>query len=723
MGTAVRIVFLLLPTAAFLACGCSDGQPQAAGEPDDLSGQARPSTPGVEPAAPAPSQSDEATSPSETGPAESAEPLPPGHQVIALYQAGKLPEARKALLDWVGDSAEAAKRTEARHPIDLESKLGHSAAVNLVVYCFRLDRQARGRAKVPPELLEAAKLARDTMQGAIEETKRLEAGNSPLVTFRVVQTRQYAERQLADLLVQELDALRELGRWEDVKELGGQYRQLLKAHGLPASEEPPISEAPPTPIELAVRSGNVAELKRLLQTDPKAVTAAYGARPPGDTLLHMAARLGRKEIAEMLISRGADPMALNGGGCTPLDGAEGRKDIGDLLMAHGAADTGPLHKACQANDATEVTRLLNEHPTLVNCHEASTRRAPLHWAVSHGNRQLTEWLLAQGASVDAKASRDRTPLHLAVEKKATHIAALLIGKSATVDARDDLQRTPLHVAARYGTEELVAVLLRHGADANAKSAEGETPLHFAVLANNKASAKRLIAAGADVTANTRVNWTGWTPLHFGVVFADREMVELLLAAGAPVDVKNEHGDTPLDLAKKRRPADGTIELLQKAQEARRRNLEAESQSSTGEGELSTDPFKRQEKPMSNVLMRLAALAALAGGASGCAPEPGTTDAVAEKVAQVKQGMTKAEVLAIVGKPVRKSDDVLPEQFFVGAPAPYDSPMLNAKKEYETWYYHTQTSIVRFWFSHPTAPKEEWVVIGSTSTSKGGEHPL
>lgn len=127
--------------------------------------------------------------------------------------------------------------------------------------------------------------------------------------------------------------------------------------------------------------------------------------------------------------------------------------------------------------------------------------------------------------------------------------------------------------------------------------------------------------------------------------------------------------------------------------------------------------------MNTVLKRLAALAALAGGASGCAPEAGPTDPAAEKVAHVKRGMTKAEVLAILGKPVRKSDDVLPEPAFVGAPAPYDSPMLNEKNEYETWYYHTKTSIVRFWFSHPTAAKEKWVVIGSTSTSKGGNEPL
>jgi hypothetical protein len=186
----------------------------------------------AEPTVRRPSRPEAVTPTAETCPAESGEPLPPGHEVIALYEASRLPQARKALVDWVRRSAEAVKRTETRRAIDMERKLGHSVAVNLTVYCFKLDRKARGGAKTPQELLEAAKVARETMQTVIDESKRLEAENSPLVTQRVIQTREYAERQLADLLVQEFDALRELGRMEELKTLRGQYGQLLKVHGL-----------------------------------------------------------------------------------------------------------------------------------------------------------------------------------------------------------------------------------------------------------------------------------------------------------------------------------------------------------------------------------------------------------------------------------------------------------------------------------------------------------
>jgi hypothetical protein len=109
----------------------------------------------------------------------------------------------------------------------LASKLGHSVAVNLTVYCFRLDRQARGKAEVPPELLEAARLARETMQAVIEEVKGLEAQSSPLVTHRVTQAREYAERQLAELLMNEILALRCAAKHADANRLVDNYGSAI----------------------------------------------------------------------------------------------------------------------------------------------------------------------------------------------------------------------------------------------------------------------------------------------------------------------------------------------------------------------------------------------------------------------------------------------------------------------------------------------------------------
>ena len=143
---------------------------------------------------------------------------------------------------------------------------------------------------------------------------------------------------------------------------------------------------------------------------------------------------------------------------------------------------------------------------------------------------------------------------------------MLIAKGGTVNVRNRSKQTPLHLATRYGTAELVQLLLKNGAEVNAKTADGRTPLHDAVRKNQTISAKLLIDAGADLSAKVELHWKGWTPLHFGVRYADREMIELLLSAGAVVDVPEENGYTPLDLATRKRRKDGVIELLREAKE-------------------------------------------------------------------------------------------------------------------------------------------------------------
>ncbi|UCC99109.1 MAG: ankyrin repeat domain-containing protein, partial [Phycisphaerales bacterium] len=58
------------------------------------------------------------------------------------------------------------------------------------------------------------------------------------------------------------------------------------------------------------------------------------------TPLHCAARYGHKEVAELLIAKGAGVNARNNEGQTPLDIAveEGRPEIVELLRKHGAKE-------------------------------------------------------------------------------------------------------------------------------------------------------------------------------------------------------------------------------------------------------------------------------------------------------------------------------------------------------------------------------------------------
>ena len=81
------------------------------------------------------------------------------------------------------------------------------------------------------------------------------------------------------------------------------------------------------------------------------------------------------------------------------------------------------------------------------------------------------------------------------------IVQYLIDQGADVNAKDDTGNTPLHRAAANGNNEAVKFLVSRGADVNAKSSNSGTPLHLAALLNSDVeTVKFLVSMGADVNA-------------------------------------------------------------------------------------------------------------------------------------------------------------------------------------------------------------------------------
>jgi len=92
---------------------------------------------------------------------------------------------------------------------------------------------------------------------------------------------------------------------------------------------------------------------------------------------------------------------------------------------------------------------------------------------------LAEYLLEQGADVNAQDKGGLIPLHNASSYGHLDIAALLIRYHTIVNATDKWGFTPLHEAAQKGRTQLCALLLAHGADPTLKNQEGQTPLDLA----------------------------------------------------------------------------------------------------------------------------------------------------------------------------------------------------------------------------------------------------
>jgi len=94
-------------------------------------------------------------------------------------------------------------------------------------------------------------------------------------------------------------------------------------------------------IHDAAAGGDLEKVKALLKENPKLVfSKPVGADAPfpGFTPLHRAAQLGHKDVAELLLAKGANVNDRANTGDTPLHAAalNSHMDVAELLLAKGA---------------------------------------------------------------------------------------------------------------------------------------------------------------------------------------------------------------------------------------------------------------------------------------------------------------------------------------------------------------------------------------------------
>lgn len=106
--------------------------------------------------------------------------------------------------------------------------------------------------------------------------------------------------------------------------------------------------------------------------------------------------------------------------------------------------------------------------------------------------------------------------------------------------------TPLYAAAGAGHIQVAQALLDAGAQVDIVADEGWRPIHHAALNGENKMVALLAERGADI--NRAEEMRGQTPLHIASERGDKEMVRLLLTLGADARIKDQDGQTPVQVA-------------------------------------------------------------------------------------------------------------------------------------------------------------------------------
>lgn len=155
----------------------------------------------------------------------------------------------------------------------------------------------------------------------------------------------------------------------------------------------------------------------------------------------------------------------------------GRKEIANLLVARGATLT--IFEAAAAGEFDRVERLIEAGaPVNVFSDDGWT---PLHLAAFFGHQKVAELLLAHAADVTAQSrnANGNTPLHAALASNQKMVAGLLLGSGADVNAADAGGWRPLHLATANNNLDAMKALIAQGAAVAVTNHAGQTPLALA----------------------------------------------------------------------------------------------------------------------------------------------------------------------------------------------------------------------------------------------------
>jgi ankyrin repeat protein len=183
----------------------------------------------------------------------------------------------------------------------------------------------------------------------------------------------------------------------------------------------------------AIATDNAGEVRRIVSSDPSALSRTMSRNEAFRQPLHAAVNWNKPAMVALLIELGADPMAKDGDGFLPA--AYATTPDADRPALKAIRDRGgmDLFTALALGDLAAADAIVRADPA------AMSRGGVLHLLAKRGQAAAVTWLLARGADPNARWAHwdaDVTALHLAVLADHPEVARALLDGGADPSIKD-----------------------------------------------------------------------------------------------------------------------------------------------------------------------------------------------------------------------------------------------------------------------------------------------
>ncbi|GFY68105.1 ankyrin-3 [Trichonephila inaurata madagascariensis] len=266
-------------------------------------------------------------------------------------------------------------------------------------------------------------------------------------------------------------------------------------------------------------------------------------------LLHKAVDNGHFTVVKILLDNGfeANPNAQDKHGITPIHISvmRGNVDLFEILLEEKADISIRDHRNKSAVEFTiycsrlDILKLLLQTGKAAVNFKGYRNRTLLHESALSGTLEITEYLVENGADIDARCTNGHKPIHLASEMGFENIVEFYLNHNMSINDLNGNKLTLLHIAADCGKANVAELLIKRKANINIPDINNETPLHLAAANGHKEVLDILLHYGAHYNIKNKLKQT---PLQI----TNDETIASVLQRIETLFIALEHND-PLEV--------------------------------------------------------------------------------------------------------------------------------------------------------------------------------